>query len=172
MLTHQSKRRVLTISVIVAILTIVLPTVDLESVGLVDLPRAEPEDVGMSSERLQRVDSTMQRYIDSNQLAGTVTLIARHGKVVHVSAQGWRHKEANQPMTADTIFTIMSMTKPIVSTALMMLYEEGYFLLDDPISKWLLDSMRTPQPFQCLSFRLKARMTLGAYRQWPNHLKA
>ena len=137
MLTQQSKRRVLTISVIVAILTIVLPTVDLESVGLVDLPRAEPEDVGMSSERLQRVDSTMQRYIDSNQLAGTVTLIARHGKVVHVSAQGWRHKEANQPMTADTIFTIMSMTKPIVSTALMMLYEEGYFLLDDPISKWL-----------------------------------
>ena len=137
MLSYQLKRPVLAISVIVAILTVVLPSVDLKSVGLVDLPRAEPEDVGMSSERLQRIDSTMQRYIDSNQLAGTVTLIARHGKVVHVSAQGWRHKEANQPMTADTIFTIMSMTKPIVSTALMMLYEEGYFLLDDPISKWL-----------------------------------
>ena len=137
MRSHQSKRPVLAISAIVAILTIVLPTDDLKSVGLVDLPRDEPEDVGMSSDRLQRIDSTMQRYIDSNQLAGTVTLIARHGKVVHVSAQGWRHKEANKPMTPDTIFTIMSMTKPIVSTALMMLYEEGYFLLDDPISKWL-----------------------------------
>ena len=79
MRSHQSKRPVLAISALVAILTIVLPTDDLKSVGLVDLPRDEPEDVGMSSDRLQRIDSTMQRYIDSNQLAGTVTLIARHG---------------------------------------------------------------------------------------------
>ena len=68
MRSHQSKRPVLAISAIVAILTIVLPTDDLKSVGLVDLPRDEPEDVGMSSDRLQRIDSTMQRYIDSNQL--------------------------------------------------------------------------------------------------------
>jgi CubicO group peptidase (beta-lactamase class C family) len=102
-----------------------------------DLPRAEREAVGMSSDRLARVTSTMQRYIDAEQLAGTVTLIARHGKVVHLEAQGWRDKEADAPMTSDTIFTIMSMTKPIVSTALMMLFEEGRFLLDDPISNWL-----------------------------------
>lgn len=109
----------------------------LEGVDVADLPMGEPEEVGMSSERLQRVSAAMQRYIEADRLAGTVTLIARHGKVVHLEAQGWRHKEANQAMTADTIFTIMSMTKPIVSVALMMLYEEGHFLLDDPISKWL-----------------------------------
>ena len=111
--------------------------VQVQGVNIADLPTAEPEAVGMSSTRLERVDATMQRYIDADQLAGTVTLIARHGKVVHLNAQGWRHKEADQPMTPDTIFTIMSMTKPIVSTALMMLYEEGHFLLDDPISKWI-----------------------------------
>ena len=108
-----------------------------EGVDLADLPMGEPEEVGMSSGRLQRLNAAMQRYIDANQLAGTVTLIARHGKVVHLEAQGWRHKEANEAMTADTIFTIMSMTKPIVSVGLMMLYEEGHFLLDDPVSKWL-----------------------------------
>jgi CubicO group peptidase (beta-lactamase class C family) len=70
-------------------------------IALSDLPTAEPEDVGMSSERLQRVNTTMQRYIDNNQLAGTVTLIARHGKIVHVAAQGWRDKEADQRMTPD-----------------------------------------------------------------------
>ena len=109
----------------------------LQGAGIADLPTGTPEEVGMSSDRLQRVNAAMQRYIDAEQLAGTVTLIARHGKVVHLEAQGWRHKEANEAMTADTIFTIMSMTKPIVSVALMMLYEEGHFLLDDPISKWL-----------------------------------
>ena len=136
--TYRLRRPVfVTASALAAALTVLLSTAGIHGVDLADLPTAEPEAVGMSSERLQRIDTTMQRYIDSNQLAGTVTLIARHGKVVHVSAQGWRHKEANQRMTPDTIFTIMSMTKPIVSTALMMLYEEGHFLLDDPISKWI-----------------------------------
>ncbi len=98
---------------------------------------AEPEDVGMSSKRLERLSKIMQRYIDDDLLAGTVTLVARKGKVVHFEAQGYRHREANEPMTKDSIFVIMSMTKPIVSTALMMLFEEGYFLLDDPISNYL-----------------------------------
>ncbi len=101
------------------------------------LPRASPEDVGMSSERLQRVGALMQRHIEENLLAGTVSLIARHGKVVHLEAQGFRDKDAGVPMGTDTIFTIMSMTKPIVTVALMSLFEEGHFLLDDPISKWL-----------------------------------
>ena len=100
------------------------------------LPMAAPEDVGMSSERLARMDTLMQRYIDDNLVAGTVTLVARQGKVVHFKAQGHRYIEGNQPMSPDDLFVIMSMTKPIVSTALMMLYEEGYFLLDDPISKY------------------------------------
>ena len=66
-----------------------------------------------------------------------MTLVARKGKVVHFEAQGCRYKEENQPMQKDTIFSLMSMTKPIVSTALMMLWEDGKFMLDDPISKWL-----------------------------------
>jgi CubicO group peptidase (beta-lactamase class C family) len=102
-----------------------------------DLPVAKPETVGVSSKRLERVKAYIQDYVDTNQIAGAVTLIGRKGKVVHHEAQGWRYKEENQPMTRDTIFTLMSMTKPIVSTALMMLWEDGKFMLDDPISKWL-----------------------------------
>ena len=101
------------------------------------LPMAEPESVGMSAERLQRIDAFTQRYIDNEMVAGTVTLVARRGKVVHFSAQGMKDVERNQPMTKDTIFRMASMTKPIASVALMMLYEEGYFQLDDPISDWL-----------------------------------
>jgi CubicO group peptidase (beta-lactamase class C family) len=102
-----------------------------------DLPMAKPESVGMSSKRLERIHAFIQDYIDSNQIAGAVTLVARKGKVVHFDAQGWRYKEENLPMERDTIFSLMSMTKPIVSTALMMLWEDGKFMLDDPISKWL-----------------------------------
>ena len=102
-----------------------------------DLPLAKAETVGMSSKRLERARTYIKEYIDTNQIAGAVTLIARKGKVVHHEAQGWRYKEENQPMQKDSIFTLMSMTKPIVSTALMMLWEEGRFMLDDPISKWL-----------------------------------
>ena len=102
-----------------------------------DLPIVEPESVGVSSERLNRLTGTMQRYIDSDKLAGTVSLIARKGKIIHLKPQGYKSKETREEMTEDTIFFIMSMTKPIVSTALMMLYEEGHFLLTDPISDWI-----------------------------------
>ena len=101
------------------------------------LPIASPESVGVSSERLERMSDAMQRYIDANQLAGTVSLISRKGQVIHMESQGWKSKETGEEMTGDTIFFIMSMTKPIVSTALMMLYEEGHFLLTDPISDWI-----------------------------------
>ena len=102
-----------------------------------ELPLAPPESVGMSAERLQRIDDYFQRFIDDGQIAGAVTLVARRGKVVHHSAVGWRHREAEVPMTTDGIFTLMSMTKPIVSAALMMLFEEGRFRLDDPIADWI-----------------------------------
>ncbi len=101
------------------------------------VPTAQPETVGMSSERLARLDQVMQRYIDRDETAGVVTLVARRGKVVHFSALGHRDVESGAPMTHDSIFRIASMTKPIASTALMMLYEEGYFQLRDPVSKWL-----------------------------------
>lgn len=102
-----------------------------------DVVVASPESVGMSSERLKRIDRFVQDYIDSDGIAGAVTLVARRGKVVHFEAQGWRDRENGVPMTKDSIFVLMSMTKPIVSTALMMLFEEGRFLLDDPVSRWI-----------------------------------
>jgi CubicO group peptidase (beta-lactamase class C family) len=102
-----------------------------------DLPIAKPETVGMSSKRLERIHAFIQDYIDTNQISGAVTLVARKGKIVHYEAQGWRYKEENAQMEKDDIFSLMSMTKPIVSTALMMLWEDGKFMLDDPISKWL-----------------------------------
>jgi CubicO group peptidase (beta-lactamase class C family) len=126
-----------TASALVALPLVALLMTPDRPVAQSDLPMAKPETVGVSSTRLDRVKAFIQDYVDTNQIAGAVTLIARKGKVVHLEAQGWRHKEDNQPMTKDTIFTLMSMTKPIVSTALMMLWEDGRFLLDDPISKWL-----------------------------------
>ena len=102
-----------------------------------DVVVAKPESVGMSSERLARIDDFVQEYIDADRIAGAVTLVARKGKVVHFEAQGWRDREGGVPMTRDTIFVLMSMTKPVVSAALMMLFEEGKFLLDDPIAKWI-----------------------------------
>src|SRR5581483_10281146 len=101
------------------------------------LPTSRPEDVGMSSERLARIRVAMQRYVDRGLVPGVVTLVARHGRVVYFDAVGYRDAEARAPMTTETIFRIASMTKPIASVALMMLYEEGHFLLSDPISKFL-----------------------------------
>ena len=81
-----------------------------------DFPTAKPESVGISTERLARIDEYFQRFIDDNQVAGAVTLVARHGKIVHHSALGWKYREQDIPMTTDTIFYLASMTKPIVST--------------------------------------------------------
>lgn len=101
------------------------------------LPTAKPEEVGLSSERLGRIRTAMQRYVDKGLVPGVVTMVARRGKVVHFDAIGFRDAENKQPMKTDTIFRIASMTKPIASVALMMLYEEGHFLLTDPIAKLL-----------------------------------
>ena len=101
------------------------------------LPTAAADDVGMSPARLERLERVMQAYVDRREVAGAVSLVARRGKVVHFSTFGSRDAEAGAPMTHDTIFRIASMTKPIASVALMMLYEEGHFQLRDPIAKWL-----------------------------------
>src|SRR5581483_2091102 len=97
----------------------------------------KPEKVGMSTELLARIHKRMQEYIDENKVAGTVTLVARHGKIVNFEALGYSDREKKIPMKKDNIFVLMSMTKPVASTALMMQYEQGKFLLSDPISKWL-----------------------------------
>lgn len=97
----------------------------------------KPEKVGMSTERLARIGKRMQEYIDQNKVAGTVTLVARHGKIANFEALGYSDREKKIPMNKNDIFVLMSMTKPIASTALMMQYEQGKFLLTDPISQWL-----------------------------------
>lgn len=102
-----------------------------------ELPRAKPEAVGMSSERLARVSAFAARLVERGQAAGVVTLIARRGSVVHFEATGMADLENGEPMTTDAYFRYFSMTKPITSVALLTLYEEGAFQLTDPLSKYL-----------------------------------
>jgi len=101
------------------------------------LPTANPESVGLSSQRLERIGALMQKNIDAQRLAGTVTLVARHGKVAWFKAQGMMDKESGRAMSPDAIFRICSMSKPVTTTAVMLLYEEGRFLLSDPVSKYI-----------------------------------
>jgi CubicO group peptidase (beta-lactamase class C family) len=102
-----------------------------------DLPAAKPETVGLSADRLDRIASAVQRNIEDKRIAGAVTLVVRHGKVAWYKAQGMSDREASKAMPTDAMFRICSMTKPITSVAVMMLYEEGKFLLDDPVSRYL-----------------------------------
>jgi CubicO group peptidase (beta-lactamase class C family) len=100
------------------------------------LPRAKPEDVGMSSERLARISATLKADIEAGRIPGAVIAIARHGKLIALDAYGWRDKAAGVVMTTDTIFNIASMTKPMTTVGALMLYEQGKILIDDPLSKY------------------------------------
>ena len=102
-----------------------------------DLDKASPESVGLSAARLARVDAALKPYIDNKQLAGAVVAIARKNKTVYMKSFGAADIDSNKAMTNDAIFRIASMTKPVTSVAVMMLYEEGKFLLDDPIAKFI-----------------------------------
>jgi CubicO group peptidase (beta-lactamase class C family) len=102
-----------------------------------DLPSTKPEAVGLSSERLERIGAVVQRNIADKRITGAVTLVARRGHVAWFKAQGLSDREAGKAMSPDSMFRICSMTKPITSLAVMMLYEEGRILLDDPVSKYL-----------------------------------
>jgi CubicO group peptidase (beta-lactamase class C family) len=93
--------------------------------------------VGLSSERLERITSALQRSIDEGRLAGAVALVARQGKIVYFKAMGMADRDAKRPMRTDNIFRICSMSKPITSVAVMTLYEEGRFLLSDPVSDFI-----------------------------------
>lgn len=96
-----------------------------------------PESVGLSSERLDRIDTLLNRHIEKNEIAGAITLVARKGKVVYLKSFGNSDLEQNIPMKEDTIFRIVSMTKPITVAALLTLYEDGKLLLTDPVSKYI-----------------------------------
>src|SRR3954449_1980333 len=100
------------------------------------LPRAKPEEVGLSSERLARISETLKADIEAGRIPGAVLAIARHGKLVALDAYGWRDKAAGVAMTTDTIFNIASMTKPMTAVGGLMLYEQGKLLIDDPLSKY------------------------------------
>lgn len=97
----------------------------------------EPEAVGLSTERLSRIDKVMKKHIAQQKIAGGVILIARHGKIAYLGAHGMMDVEAEKPMMPDTIFRIASMTKQITSVAVMMLYEEGHFRLHEPVSNFI-----------------------------------
>jgi CubicO group peptidase (beta-lactamase class C family) len=101
------------------------------------LPVATPESVGFSPERLDNLHKLIQDEIDHHQLAGAITLLARHGKIVDYRTYGMRDLAASTPMTNDTIFRDYSMTKPVTGVAMMILYEQGKWLPTDPISKYI-----------------------------------
>ncbi len=134
-----------------------------------------PEDVGMSSARLDRLDRFLRhRYVDAGRLAGTVTMVARRGKLVHTSVLGSMDRERKKPMRDDTIFRIYSMTKPITSVAFMMLVEDGMVALDDPVARFIpgwrdmgvfvageIDSFKTRAPAQPMRIIDLLRHTSG-----------
>jgi CubicO group peptidase (beta-lactamase class C family) len=103
------------------------------------LPPAPPEEIGLSSVRLARLGGVMRSEVDRRRVPGAVVLIARHGRLGYFESFGQRDPASGSPMARDAIFRIYSMTKPITSVAAMMLWEEGKFLLGDPIAKYLPD---------------------------------
>jgi len=102
-----------------------------------DLTKTTPERVGMSSDRLEQIKKLSESYVADSKVPGMVTMIARNGKTVHFEATGTRGLNDDRPLTTDALFRIYSMTKPIASVALMMLYEEGHFQLNDPAHKFI-----------------------------------
>ena len=101
------------------------------------LETATPEQLGMSSARLERIAEALKKEVSDGKLPGAVVIVARKGKIVYSGATGFQDKAANKPMAANSIFRIYSMTKPLVSVAAMMLVEDGVIQLTDPVSKFL-----------------------------------
>lgn len=101
------------------------------------VPAGKPEDVGMSTDRLKRIDQMIQRRIDAGDMAGAVTIVARKGKVVHLDARGVMDLESKKPVAPDTMFRVASMTKPVTGLAIMMMLEEGKVRLTDPVSRYI-----------------------------------
>jgi len=132
-MSHRTRKYV--ISVVIALLLSV-------SVSAKSLPKVKPEKVGLSSERLAHVGKLFQGFVDKQQLAGAVVLIARQGKVAYFKAWGRMDLDEDLPMRRDTIFRIASMTKPITSTAVLILHEEARFFLNQPVSRYIPELQR------------------------------
>ncbi|MDE1173817.1 MAG: serine hydrolase [Parvibaculaceae bacterium] len=97
----------------------------------------QPEDVGLSARRLDAITDFFKSYVDKGKLTGFSTLVSRHGQIAHQAEYGLRYAEENLPVESDTIYRIYSMTKPIVSLALMMLHDEGRFQISHPVSRYI-----------------------------------
>src|SRR5687767_10715386 len=100
-------------------------------------PRSNPEGVGISAERLKRVSELLKRHIDAGSFSGSVTLVSRNGRVAHLEAQGLMDIDTRKPMAPNALFRIMSMTKPVVGVATLMLIEDGRVRLNDPVSRFI-----------------------------------
>ncbi|MCY4012427.1 MAG: serine hydrolase [Gammaproteobacteria bacterium] len=142
-----------------------------------DLVVAAPTAAGMSAERLDRITAMSQRYVDADQLAGVVTLVARDGKIVHFEAVGQRGVDDPTPLAKDDLFRIYSMSKPITAVAAMMLYEEGKFHLSDAVSEHvpelaglevLVDGERVPAEREMTMRQLLTHTTGLSYGFNPN----
>ena len=102
-----------------------------------EFQHSDPKDEGFSKERLERIAPVIQKYIDEDLTPGVLTAIMRNEKIVYLETQGYMDVKEKKPLKEDTIFRIASMTKPIASVALMILWEEGHFQLNDPVSKFI-----------------------------------
>jgi CubicO group peptidase (beta-lactamase class C family) len=125
------------VSRFVAALSLAVFSVQSVPAAVKELPTAKAESVGMSTERLARLSAGMQSLVAEGRLAGVVTMVSRHGKVVEFDATGKRDIAQNAPMQKDSIFRIYSMSKPITGVAMMMLFEEGKWQLNDPVAKYI-----------------------------------
>ena len=123
----------------------------LEAQAAGSVPIGTAEDVGMSTERLERIGDVVAQHIEAGEVAGAVTLVARRGRIVHFEAHGVADVDTGAPMTTDAIFRLASMSKPITAVAIMMLVEQGRLALSDPVSKYIpefanLTSVAVPKP--------------------------
>lgn len=133
----SGRRRVASVAALAAVLLAVPSRAVLDARPGRDLAVAPPASVGVSAERLARLDAGMKGLVDDGKLAGVVTLMARRGKVVHFAAHGKKDLRQPEPIAKDSIFRIYSMTKPVTGVAMLMLYEEGKWRLDDPVSRYI-----------------------------------
>ncbi|HJN94183.1 MAG TPA: serine hydrolase domain-containing protein [Gammaproteobacteria bacterium] len=118
-------------------LTIGLCLIAMNLATAAEIPTATPEEVGMSSERLQRINTVMQRHMDAGDIQGAVTIVARRGKLVHLETHGLMDVDNSRPMQEDSIFIMMSSTKPLLGVSAMMMIEEGLLRPEDLVSKYI-----------------------------------
>ena len=136
-------------------ITAALAALLLLPLGAASLPTAKPEEVGLSTERLQRIHEMVLRRVAAKELSGAVTLVARRGRVVQHEALGVIDLDSNKPMTKDTLFKLASSSKPVTAVAVLILLEEGKLKLTDPVSKYIpefksarvtVEVERSPEP--------------------------